>query len=169
MGRKDKPLLEIDYHTGIGQIIPATQEAHIESGFSKEIRKEESESLKQFKYVLGDRLKKEVEPLKQFPTNNEVFVFIIQYFISQRDYKSRDVDNMAKTILDVLKNLFYQNDSQVRVLLVAKKICYERIAQNFAYISIKELKDDRDMDILKESGLERSVSMYQKLVKEQLI
>lgn len=167
MGRKDKPLLTIDYHTGIGQVIPATQEAYIETGFSKEIRKEESETLKQFKQALGAKLKREIEPLKQFPTNNEIFIFIIQYFISQHEYKSRDVDNMAKTILDVLKGVFYQNDSQVRVLLVAKKTCHERIDQNFTYFAIKELKDDRDMDILKESGLERSVTVYQKLIKQQ--
>ena len=46
----------------------------------------------------------------------------MQYFAIEKEYVRRDVDNMAKTILDVLKSRFYRDDSQVKTLLVGKKL-----------------------------------------------
>lgn len=98
----------------------------------------------------------------QFPTDREVFVYIVQNFIAEKEYSRRDVDNMAKTILDVLKGKFYHDDSQVKTLLVGKRI-EPRIPVNFAYIAIKEIKDGREVEAMKISGLERSVVYYQEL------
>ncbi len=69
---------------------------------------------------------------------------------------------MAKSILDILKERFYRDDSQVKTLLVGKKI-EKRVPQNFAYIAIKKLSAIQDVDALKISGLERSVTMFQEL------
>lgn len=166
--KKNIAILEIDFHTGIGQIIPSTQQAYHKGDFSNTIKRKESEKLKQFKLILGQKIEKDIKRLTQFPTKYEVFVLIIQYFISKNEYEGRDIDNMAKTILDVLKSKFYQDDSQVRTLLIAKKID-RRVNQNFAYIAVKEIKDDRDVNPLKLSGVERSIIYYQELQKQGLV
>lgn len=41
--------------------------------------------------------------------------------------------------------------------------------QNFAYVAIKELKDGRDVDALKISGLERSVTLFQELKSQGIL
>lgn len=69
---------------------------------------------------------------------------------------------MAKTILDISKGRFYRDDSQVKTLLVGKKM-EKRVPQNFAYVAIKKLSSTQDIDALKISGLERSVTMFQEL------
>lgn len=70
--------------------------------------------------------------------------------------------SMAKTILDVLKGKLYRDDSQVKTLLVGKKI-EKRVPQNFAYVVVKKISSTQDVDALKISGLERSVTMFQEL------
>ena len=165
MSKKEKST-PIDF--GIGKIIPSTQEAYIEDRFNKEIRKAEKESLTVFKTTVGSNLDYRLRENDQFPTDGEVFVFIMQYFGSENEYIHRDIDNMAKTILDILKGRFYRDDSQVRTLLVGKKI-EKRVPQNFAYISVKKLRSLQDVDALKISGLERSVTMFQELKKEGIL
>lgn len=97
---------------------------------------------------------------RQFPTENEVLVFIVQYFISKKDYDSTDLDNMAKTILDILKGQLYSDDRQVRVLLILKKMIDKLIPQNYTFIAVKELKDDKDSTLTQVAGIERSISEY---------
>ena len=167
MGKKPKPT-PIDFDTGIGEIIPSTQEAHTNDGFNMPIRKAEKESLIVFKKVVGDQLDVDLAKNEVFPTDEEVFVFIAQYFVAEKEYLRRDVDNMAKTILDLLRGRFYHDDSQVKTLLVGKKI-EKRVPQNFAYIAVKKLNATQDVDALKISGLERSVTMFQELKKRKVL
>ncbi len=75
---------------------------------------------------------------------------------------------MAKTILDVAKGRFYNDDSQVKTLLVGKKMEH-RVPHNFAYIAIKKLSSAQDVDAMKISGLERSVTMFHELKKQGLL
>lgn len=110
----------------------------------------------------------EIKDQKIFPSEKEIFVFIIQYFVSNKDYIRRDIDNMAKTILDTINGLIYKDDGQVKTLLVGKKI-EKRIPQNFAYIAIKILEKDKDVDALKISGLERSITMFNELKKQMIL
>lgn len=168
MSKNKAKVTPIDFDTGVGAIIPATQEAHTSSGFDKQVRKVEKESLVAFKQVVGDQLDSELTQNESFPTDGEVFVFIVQYFGSDKEYLRRDVDNMAKTILDLLRNRFYRDDSQVKTLLVGKKI-EARVPQNFAYIAVKRLSSTQDVDALKISGLERSVTMFQELKSKKVL
>lgn len=168
MSKNKVKFTPIDFDTGIGTIIPATQEAHTSDGFDGQVRKVEKESLVAFKQVVGDQLDSELVQNEAFPTDGEVFVFIVQYFGSNKEYSRRDVDNMAKTILDLLRNRFYRDDSQVKTLLVGKKI-ETRVPQNFAYIAIKKLSATQDVDALKISGLERSVTMFQELKSKKVL
>lgn len=167
MSKKNKlPIEQIDYQIGVGLVIPSTQEAfNNKKDFSANVRKEEGQNLKKFKEVLGTQIENYILVNSQFPSKHEFFVFIIQYFASEKDYRSRDIDNMAKTILDVLKDRFYKDDSQVKTLLVGKKI-EKRVPQNFAYLALKEIKDGRDIDVLKVSGLERSITLFNDLKKQ---
>ena len=165
---KKQPLTSIDFDFGVGEIIPATQEAHHSDGFGGQVRKTEKEGLAVFKRTLGSTLDLRLTQNEQFPSDGEVFVFIIQYFASDKEYSRRDVDNMAKTILDVLKDRFYRDDSQVKTLLVGKKL-EKRVPQNFAYVAVKLLSASQDVDALKISGLERSVVMFQELKSKKVL
>lgn len=169
MPKKNKNIItSIDFDIGIGEIIPSTQQAFKSNSFSEAVRKEEKYSVQIFKQNFLERLKKALKNTPQFPTKHEVFIFVVQYFISENDYKSRDIDNMAKTVLDVLKGEIYKDDGLVKTLLIGKKI-ESRIKQNFAYIAIKELRDGRDVDALKTSGLERSVTLFQELKSQGIL
>ncbi len=158
---KKLTITPIDFDFGIGEIIPATQEAY-RSGFSGEIRKAEKESLTVFKNTISRDIDARLTKDDNFPSDGEIFVFIIQYFASVSEYQRRDVDNMAKTILDILGGRFYRDDSQVKTLLIGKRM-EARVPQNFAYIAVKRLSKTQDVDALKISGLERSVTMFQEL------
>ncbi len=158
---KKRKIASIDFDFGIGEIIPSTQEAY-HDGYKGSVRKTEKTHLSQFKKTLGKDIDERLKDNEQFPSDQEIFVFIIQYFVSEKEYSRRDIDNMAKTILDVLKGRFYRDDSQVRTLLVGKKM-EKRVPQNFAYAAIRELPSGRDVDALKISGIERSVTLFQEL------
>lgn len=166
MSKKDKKSkISIDFQFGIDGIIPATQESFKRDGtvdFTR--RAEEKASIVVFNKKVSDVLVKQSWQLQQFPTNNEVFVFILQYFIAEKEYSGRDIDNMAKTILDLLKKRFYSNDGQVKTLLINKRIDKINIPRNFAYIAIKELKKGQEMNFLKKS-IDRSVNFYRELYK----
>lgn len=167
MSKKSK-LDKIDFDTGIDAIIPSTQQAYHDDLFSGAVRHEEKQKLSLFKQLLGQKIDQELKVSEQFPSSKEFFVFIVQYFSTETEYLRRDIDNMAKTILDVLKGRFYRDDSQVKTLLVGKKM-ERRVPQNFAYVAIKELSSDRDIDALKISGIERSVTLFQKLKSKGLL
>ncbi len=169
MARKNANIkTSVDFDIGIDMIIPSTQEAFKKDNFSEARRKDEKSGLGTFRQTFLQRVESDLKHTKQFPTDKEVFVFIVQYFVSQKDYKSRDVDNMAKTILDVLNGKFYKDDGQVKTLLVTKKM-EPRVTQNFAYIAIKELKEGKDIEALKMSGVERSITMFQELKSKGII
>ena len=161
-------LTQIDFDFGIGAIIPATQEAFSGDQFDTSGRKTEKESVNIFKNTLGSDLDARLMQNENFPSDGEIFIFIIQYFASENEYGRRDIDNMAKTILDTLKRRFYSDDSQVKTLLIGKKI-EKRVPQNFAYVAIKKLSATQDVDALKISGLERSVTMFQELKSKKVL
>ena len=168
MSKKIK-IISIDFDFGVDGSIPSTQEAYHFGEFEKEIRKTEKDSLSAFRgmvsAIIDDRLKKD----ERFPSAREVFVFIVQYFAAENEYVRRDIDNMAKTVLDVLKGKLYRDDSQVRTLLVGKKKIDHRVSQNFAYVAIKTLSDAQDVDALKISGLERAVTLFQELKSRKIL
>lgn len=156
-------LTSVDFDIGTGAVIPATQEAFTVEGHDKKLRADEKDALAIFKRAFLEDLESQLTAATGFPTNKEVFVFILQFFVSQREYDRRDVDNMAKTILDILKSRIYQDDGQVRTLLIGKKMVDQRVDQNFAYIAIKTLNNDREVDALQISGLERAITLFQSL------
>ena len=75
---------------------------------------------------------------------------------------------MAKTILDLLEGKFYRDDKQVKTLLISKKVDRKNIPQDFIYIAIKELKNNQDIDVLRVSGIDRSVVLYQEIKNRKI-
>lgn len=161
MSKKGK-ITVVDFDFGIDGIVPSTQEAYHRGEFEGAVRKTEKESLSAFKNTVVADLDARLKSDERFPSDGEIFVFIVQYFSIESEYARRDIDNMAKTILDISKGRFYRDDSQVKTLLVGKKM-EKRVPQNFAYVAIKKLSLTQDIDALKISGLERSVTMFQEL------
>lgn len=156
--------METSYQFIIGDVIPATQEAFKRTGINDTyVRKAEKRNLTVFKKAVTDLLATESLP-GSFPTTKPVFVSIIQFFTSTKhDYKKRDVDNMAKTILDVLQhNNFYRDDSQVRTLLVSKIVDLERVQQNLGFVYIKILQDGEDIELVDEM-LSKAVHLYDQM------
>lgn len=164
MSKKDKTTkMAVDFDVGIGEVIPATQEAYHEESFSALVKKEEKTNVVRFKQEFLERASADLKDNVRFPTDCEVFVFIVQYIASENEYRRRDIDNMAKTVLDVLKAQLYRDDSQVKTLLVGKKMADQRVSKNFAYVAVKILGATEDADALKISGLERAITMFQEL------
>ena len=78
MSKKDKKrAAQIDFDIGIGEVIPATQEAFIEDGFSELVRKEEKVSTLRFKSVFLEKVGEALKDSEQFPSAQEVFIFIV--------------------------------------------------------------------------------------------
>jgi len=121
MSKRTK-ITSVDFDFGYDGIVPSTQEAWHIGEFEGAVRKTEKESLSVFRKTVAANLDEQLKDNEQFPSNGEIFVFILQYFAGQGEYGRRDIDNMAKTILDVLKGRFYRDDSQVKTLLIGKKM-----------------------------------------------
>lgn len=169
MAKKAKSkLLSIDFQFGIPQVIPAKQESYKNNSVDEKILAKESQSILAFKKSVSDTIDERIGGSGQFPTKKEVFLCIIQFFNSKKEYETRDIDNLSKTVLDTLKNKFYDNDSQVRTILSTKKLD-SRIDDNFAYIAIKELVNENDVNFVKESGIERAIVLYQELKAHNLL
>ena len=115
MSKKAK-ITAVDFDFGIDGIVPSTQESYYHGEFDGAVRKTEKESLSVFKNTVVADLDARLKSDERFPSDGEVFVFIIQYFVAESEYQRRDVDNMAKTILDISKGRFYRDDSQVKTL-----------------------------------------------------
>jgi Holliday junction resolvase RusA-like endonuclease len=155
-----------DFQFVIQELIPATQEAFQSDGFDQKIRKQESEAIKAFRGTLSKVLDEELKSNKQFPSKKGIFVFVLQHFASQREYESRDVDNMAKTILDLLRGRFYDDDKQVLTLLISKRID-KRIPDNLAYCAIKETSPEHDVEPVKICNVENAVRLYVEAKRRQ--
>lgn len=153
------------YQFVITNIIPSTQESFKKNSLDHYVRVKESKCVSDFKSAVKTQVKN-FPPPKCFPTSKAVFVAIIQYFTSlKKDYKKRDVDNMAKTVLDVLsESNFYKDDSQVRTILVSKRVELNKIPQNLGFIYIKTLEENEDIKAIKEM-LDETIKTYEEFKK----
>lgn len=85
-----------DYKFGLTEIIPSKQDNR------------EGQKIAAFKTLVEKTITPEIMGLSIFPSKKEVVVFIMQFFLSKKDYDTRDVDNMSKTIIDVVKSMLMQ-------------------------------------------------------------
>lgn len=141
-----------DYQFGLTEIVPSKQGIR------------EGEKILAFRTLVEKTITPEITSLSTFPSKKELVVFILQFFFSKKDYESRDVDNMSKTVLDCLKGKIYIDDAQIRTLVVSKKM-YARVPTNFVFVALKELHGDTDIDVVKDKLVEQAVTLYQNSVQ----
>ena len=141
-----------DYKFGLTEIVPSKQ------------GNRENEKIAGFRALVEKTITPEIMNLVVFPSKKEVVIFILQFFLTKKEYESRDVDNLSKTVLDCLKGKLYIDDAQVRTLIVSKKI-YSRVPKDFVFIAVKELHGDTDIDVVKDKLIEQAVTLYQTSAK----
>src|SRR3989338_1913651 len=141
-----------DYKFGLTELVPSKQDDR------------EKEKVTAFRSVVNKTLAPEIIASSIFPSKREIVVFVIQFFLSKKEYDTRDVDNMSKTILDCLKGKLYIDDSQVRTLLVSKKIS-NKVPNNFVFVGVRELKGETDIEVVQTMLLQQAITLYQTSVK----
>lgn len=158
-----------DFNVGLLALAPSQHDAHKEDSEGKIKIKEETEKIKNFKQILKSATQKRIDArqLKQFPTEKPIFIFVLQYFASKKKWESIDLDNIAKPILDAFENVVYKDDSQVKTLLMEKRVNDKRILENFLYISIKEQRIDIEGAVVKKAGLEQAFALFQEIERQQ--
>ena len=89
-----------------------------------------------------DALKKDIaynlRSDSRFPTKNPFFVSIAHGLHSERVFNDCDLDNRAKTVLDALKGVVYDDDRQVHMLWT-QKIFLLSEEESYYRITIKML------------------------------
>jgi hypothetical protein len=66
--------------------------------------------------------------------------------------------------MDCLKGKLYIDDSQVRTLLVTKKIS-PKVPDNFMFVGLKELNGETDIDVVKTMLMQQAITLYQTSMK----
>jgi len=137
-----------DYQFGLTKLVPSKQDDR------------EREKVTAFRSLVERTLTPQVIASSIFPSKKEIVVFVIQFFLSRKEYDARDVDNMSKTILDCLKGKLYIDDSQVRTLLITKKIS-PKVPTNFVFVGVRELKGETDIEVVQTMLLQQAITLYQ--------
>ncbi len=140
-----------DYQFGLTEIVP-----------SKQADAKEGQKVAAFKQLVDERITSGLPG--GFPSKNEIFIAILQFFSGIKEYQRRDIDNISKTILDSLKGKIYHDDSQVRTLLISKKVS-SRVPVNFVFVGIRELHGETDVEIVRATMMEQAVTLYQTSAK----
>jgi len=66
--------------------------------------------------------------------------------------------------MDCLKDKIYEDDAQVRTFVMTKKTS-AKVPTNYAFIGVKELKGETDIDVVKSLLLQQAIVLYQTSVK----
>jgi len=102
----------------------------------------------EFENELKEKIKKELTGVSIFPTKEYVFLSITYGLNSSSEYKKLDLDNRAKTILDALKGVVYEDDMQVKVLLT-DKLFLEHTSESYYKFSVKILDKKTESQLYK--------------------
>ena len=91
-----------------------------------------------FENALKKKIVKDLRNDDRFPTKKPVFVSIVHGLHSERGFQDCDLDNRAKTILDALKGVVYDDDTQVHKLWTQKRFL-QKEAESYYRVAIKIL------------------------------
>ncbi len=141
-----------DHTFGLPILVPSKQDER------------ETAFVSRFRTLVERTLTPQMLKSAMLPSKREVVVFVLQFFLTRKEYERRDVDNIGKTVLDSLKGKLYLDDVQVRTLLVSKKL-HERVPDNFVFVGVKELRGETDIEVVREKLVEQGVTLYQASVK----
>lgn len=140
-----------DYQFGLSEIIPSGN-------------KNNGKSAQAFYKVVSQALI-DINQSNIFPTKDLVFIFILQFFTDQKEYDRRDVDNMCKTMFASLNGKLFEDDSQVKTLMISKQID-KKIPVNFVYIGMKIVSQKDDTGMVKANKRD-AISLYQNSIKNK--
>lgn len=106
------------------------------------IKKPSSNSVKEFKNLIQDQIIRNGNYEKILkPKLVEVFISIT---INREKYFLIDVDNMAKTVLDSIKGYLFEDDNQVKRLIIDKQENKNKNNLNYLFICVTELTENRN-------------------------
>lgn len=144
-----------DYQFGLKELVPSKQDDR------------EGERVTAFRTLVENALIPQIKASTVFPSKKEIVLFAIQFFALKKEYDARDVDNMSKTIMDCLKGKLYIDDSQVRTLLITKKMS-PKVPSNFIFVGLKELHGETDIDVVKTMLMQQAITLYQTSIKSSV-
>lgn len=102
-------------------------------------KKDDKDSVKKLEYLIKNHFKEnKIHPIEK-PKNVEVYISISTQ--TERRLKEVDVDNLAKSVLDCLNGVAFEDDSQVTQLICRKDI--DKLKYNSVTIGITELSETR--------------------------
>ena len=120
-----------------GEVPPKTL-SYYEDGETGQVVVKQKPRTHQFENTLKQEIAEELCDDKQFPTKKPVFVSIVHGLHSERGFQDCDLDNRAKTILDALKDVIYDDDTQVCMLWTQKQFL-KRETESYYRVAIKVL------------------------------
>lgn len=105
------------------------------------IKAENKKSIQTFEEMLREELKNNKTPNLPFK-KEEIVEVIIAITMTQRRFKEVDVDNLAKSVLDIMKGEVFVDDSQVANLLI-KKTVHPKQPWNSIMIGVRKIKENK--------------------------
>ena len=120
-----------------GEVPPKTLAYRVDTETGQIILKQKPRT-HQFENALKNRVAEELCDDKRFPTKKPVFVSIVHGLHSERGFQDCDLDNRAKTILDALKGVIYDDDTQVHILWT-QKMFLKNETESYYRVAIKVL------------------------------
>lgn len=121
----------------------------------------EKVSYARFKNEFNIKAQEDIEKKKFIPRDKYVYIFVAQLLKSEREFHGCDIDNMVKSVVDILIGKCYEDDGKVTSLWISKDYQAE-YKDDFYFIGIRYLGEDRDPGNLNREGLHEAKQLYKK-------
>ncbi len=89
----------------------------------------------EFESYIKNSISKDTD-IKNWPLKDNLLV-VLDVSLTKKEFKSKDIDNVSKSLLDSLNGVVYEDDNQISTLVVTKNI---RKTPGF-FVAIKCLKE----------------------------